>query len=119
MAGISVTLEGDTIQLNFSRGDQQTAVVMDAAAARSLVHAVSQLLTAIGENGDDAEDEVLDAGSVDIGLDDEGHAVLSFQTGEAVPFLLRLQDDEARHIAHALLEILGAPRDARLSQGGH
>lgn len=118
MAGISVTLDGDTIQLSFSRGDQQTAVVMDAAAARSLVQAVSQLLAAIGE-GEEADDDVQDAGSVDIGLDDEGHAVLSFQSGESSPFLLRLQDDEARHIANALLEILSAPRDARLSQGGH
>ena len=117
MAGISVTLDGDTIQLSFSRGDQQTAVVMDASAARSLVHAVSQLLAAMGE--EDADDEPVDAGSVDIGLDDEGHAVLQLQAGEAAPFLLRLQDEEARHIAHALLEILSAPRDARLSQGGH
>ena len=118
MAGISVTLDGDTIQLSFSRGDQQTAVVMDASAARSLVHAVSQLLAAMGEDGE-GDDEPVDAGSVDIGLDDEGHAVLQFQAGEATPFLLRLQDEEARHIANALLEILSAPRDARMSQGGH
>jgi hypothetical protein len=35
------------------------------------------------------------------------------------PFLLRLKDDEARHIATSLLEILNSPRDARISHGDH
>ena len=59
MAGISVTLEGDNIQLAFQKGDQSTAVVMDPHAARSLVRAVSQLLAAIGEI---TEDKRRDAG---------------------------------------------------------
>jgi hypothetical protein len=33
--------------------------------------------------------------------------------------MLRLKDDEARHIAESLTEILNAPRDARTSLGGH
>ncbi|MCC2653464.1 MAG: hypothetical protein K0Q60_3630, partial [Microvirga sp.] len=36
MAGISVTLEGDNIQLAFQKDEQSTAVVMDPQAARSL-----------------------------------------------------------------------------------
>ena len=57
MAGISVTLEGDNIQLAFQKGDQATAVVMDPQAARSLVKAVGQLLTAIGESAGTGESE--------------------------------------------------------------
>ena len=49
MAGISVSLEGANIQLSFQKDDQATAVVMDARAARALVRAVGQLLTAIDE----------------------------------------------------------------------
>jgi hypothetical protein len=30
-----------------------------------------------------------------------------------------LKDDEARHIAQSLMEILNSPPDARTSQGGH
>jgi hypothetical protein len=33
--------------------------------------------------------------------------------------MLRLKDDEARHIANSLLEILNSPRDVRISLGGH
>jgi hypothetical protein len=33
--------------------------------------------------------------------------------------MLRLKDDEARHIAHSLLEILASPGDIRASIGGH
>ena len=51
MAGISVTLEGDNIQLAFLKDEQSTAVVMDPHAARSLVRAVSQLLAELEEWG--------------------------------------------------------------------
>ena len=77
MAGISVTLEGDNIQLAFQKGEQSTAVVMDPHAARSLVRAVSQLLTAIGESageeGEDMPEELVDVTSqtIDVGMDDE------------------------------------------------
>jgi hypothetical protein len=127
MAGISVTLEGDNIQVAFRKGAQTTAVVMEPAAARALVRAVGQLLTAIGES---AEGEVLEEGgdedfldvtspSIDIGLDEGGRAVIALQAGELPPFMLRLKDDEARHIAESLLEILNSPQDVRGSQGGH
>jgi hypothetical protein len=33
--------------------------------------------------------------------------------------MLRLKDEEARHVANSLLEILNAPRDVRASQGDH
>ncbi|WP_216072795.1 hypothetical protein, partial [Acinetobacter baumannii] len=52
MAGISVSLEGANIQLSFQKDDQATAVVMDSRAARALVRAVGQLLTAIDEPAD-------------------------------------------------------------------
>ena len=52
MAGISVSLEGANIQLSFQKDDQSTAVVMDARAARALVRAVGQLLTAIDDDGE-------------------------------------------------------------------
>jgi hypothetical protein len=127
MAGISVTLEGDNIQLAFQKGDQATAVVMDPQAARSLVKAVGQLLAAIGEDepgsagSEDAMEEMVDVTSptIDIGLDENGQAVLSLQAGGLPPFMLRLKDDEARHIAQSLIEILNSPRDIRLSLGGH
>ncbi len=124
MAGISVTLEGNNIQLSFRKGEQQTAVVMDPDAARSLMRALSQLLTAIGETGDSElseDDEPLDitSPSVEIFLDEAGHPVLGLQAGALPPFMLRLKDDEARHIAQSLIEILNSPRDIRTSQGGH
>src|SRR3954470_21744262 len=125
MAGISVTLEGDNIQLAFQKGEQSTAVVMDPHAARSLVRAVSQLLSAIGESteegGDDTPEELVDVTSqtIDVGMDEHGMAVVALQAGMMPPFLLRLKDDEARHIAQSLLEILNSPRDARVSHGDH
>jgi hypothetical protein len=33
--------------------------------------------------------------------------------------MLRLKDDEARHIAQSLAEILNSPGDVRTSLGGH
>ena len=124
MAGISVTLEGDNIQLAFQKGEQSTAVVMDPHAARSLVKAVGQLLAAIGESseeGEDAPEELVDVTSqtIDVGMDEHGMAVVALQAGMMPPFLLRLKDDEARHIATSLLEILNSPRDARISHGDH
>jgi hypothetical protein len=125
MAGISVTLEGENIQLAFQKGDQATAVVMDPQAARSLVKALGQLLTAIGEAGGDepgeAMEEMVDVTSptIDIGMDENGQPVLSLQAGPLPPFMLRLKDDEARHIAQSLMEILNSPRDVRMSLGGH
>jgi len=124
MAGISVTLEGDNIQLAFQKGEQSTAVVMDPHAARSLVKALSQLLMAIGESNEDEEEaleEMVDVTSptIDIGMDENGLAVVALQAGYLPPFMLRLKDDEARHIANSLLEILNSPRDIRSSLGGH
>ena len=125
MAGISVTLEGTNIQLAFQKGDQSTAVVMDPQAARSLVRALGQLLTAIGEDGEagseDALEERVDVTSPtsELGMDENGQAVLALQAGDLPPFMLRLKDDEARHIATSLTEILNSPRDVRLSLGGH
>jgi hypothetical protein len=124
MAGISVTLEGDNIQLAFQKGDQSTAVVMDPHAARSLVKALSQLLIAIGENaegGEESEEELVEVTSqtIDVGMDEHGMAVVALQAGLMPPFMLRLKDDEARHIATSLLEILNSPRDVRISHGDH
>jgi hypothetical protein len=124
MAGISVTLEGTNIQLAFQKGDQATAVVMDPQAARSLVRALDQLLTAIGESAEEvgeALEEMVDVTSptIDIGMDENGQAVLALQAGPLPPFMLRLKDDEARHIAQSLMEILSSPGDVRMSLGGH
>ncbi len=124
MAGISVTLEGDNIQLAFQKGEQSTAVVMDPHAARSLVKALSQLLVAIGETSEedgDGMEEMMDVTSstIDVGMDEHGMAVVALQAGVLPPFMLRLKDDEARHIANSLLEILSSPRDVRISLGGH
>lgn len=125
MAGISVTLEGDNIQLAFQKGEQSTAVVMDPQAARSLVKAVSQLLTALGEDYEGGEDEIpeemvdVTSPTIDVGMDEHGFAVISLQAGLLPPFMLRLKDDEARHIATSLLEILNSPRDVRTSLGDH
>lgn len=158
MAGISLSVEGDKIQLSFQKDDQSTAIVMDAGAARTLASALNQLLDVMDdaldeddleaemtdeelteelarqlaeaedEDGEDGiaagetiEGEVVDVTSptIDIGLDQDGHAVVSLRAGRLPPLMLRLQDDEARHISQSLHEILSAPRDARLSQGGH
>lgn len=152
MAGISLSVEGNKIQLSFQKDDQATAVLMDAGAARTLASALNQLLDALDDDmlevlevdegdGDEEDDEALTeelmrqlsedeetiegevvdvtSPSIDIGLDEDGHAVIGLQAGQLPPFLLRLRDDEARHIAESLGEILSAPRDARLSQGGH
>jgi hypothetical protein len=153
MAGISLSVEGDKIQLSFQKDDQSTAIVMDAGAARTLASALTQLLDVMddaldedeleeaftdeelteelarqlaeedGEEGapDTIEGEVVDVTSptIDIGLDQDGHAVVSLRAGRLPPIMLRLQDEEARHISQSLTEILSAPRDARLSQGGH
>jgi hypothetical protein len=123
MAGISVSLDGNNIQLAFQKGEQATAVVMDPEAARSLARALQQLLTAIGEAeaDSDAIEEIVDVTSptIDIGLDEGGQAVIALQAGPLPPFMLRLKDEEARHIAESLLEILRSPRDVRTSLGGH
>ena len=123
MSGISVTLEGDNVQLSFQKGHQTTAVVMDADAARSLLQALAEVLAALDEAEETnlPEDELLDVTSsaIEVATEDNGQPVLAFQAGSRPPFMIRLQDDEARHIAESLLEILNAPRDARRSQGGH
>ncbi|MFY9292797.1 MAG: hypothetical protein WAP03_19200, partial [Methylorubrum rhodinum] len=124
MAGISVSLEGANIQLSFQKDEQSTAVVMDARAARALVRAVGQLLTAI-DDGDEVDlpedgDEdiaMLDVTSsaIEVGTDEQGQAVVALQAGALPPFQLRLTDEEARHVATSLSEILAAPRDVRTS----
>ena len=81
-------------------------------------------LAAIGEGGEDdgeAIGEMIDVTSstIDIGMDENGAAVISLQAGALPPFMLRLKDDEARHIAQSLTEILNSPRDVRTSLGGH
>ena len=124
MAGISVTLEGNNIQLAFQKGDQATAVVMDPYAARSLMRALGQLLMALGESAEgdeDAIEEMVDVTSptIDIGMDEHGQAVVALQAGALPPFMLRLKDEEARHIANSLTEILNSPGDVRTSLGGH
>ncbi|MBY0295332.1 MAG: hypothetical protein K2X71_04720 [Methylobacterium sp.] len=128
MAGISVSLEGGNIQLSFQKDDQATAVVMDARAARALVRAVGQLLTAIDEGEepetDDFDEEsvaMLDVTSsvIEVGTDESGQAVVALQAGALPPFQLRLTDEEARHVATSLNQILSAPRDVRTSHGGH
>jgi hypothetical protein len=122
MAGISLTLEGSNIQLSFQKGDQNTAVLMDQRTAQGLFQALGQMLSAMGgDEGDEIEGELVDvtSPSIDIGLDEAGQAVLSLQAGPLPPFMLRLKDEEARHIAQSLLEILNSPPDARTSQGGH
>jgi hypothetical protein len=122
MAGISLTLEGSNIQLSFQKGDQTTAVLMDQRTAQGLFQALGQMLNAMGgEGADEIEGELVEvtSPSIDVGLDESGQAVLALQAGPLPPFMLRLKDDEARHIAQSLMEILNAPPDARTSQGGH
>ena len=122
MAGISLTLEGSNIQLSFQKGEQTTAVLMDQRTAQGLFQALGQMLTAMGgEGSDEIEGELVEvtSPSIDIGLDELGQAVLALQAGPLPPFMLRLKDDEARHIAQSLMEILNAPPHARTSQGGH
>ncbi len=129
MAAISLAVDGDKIQISFQKDDQTTAVVMDAGSARTLAAALSQLVEVMGEEaeaGGEVEDD-LDAGdiedvtspSIDIGVDENGQPILSLQAGAREPMLLRLQDEEARHVAESLLSILESPRDVRQSRGGH
>ncbi len=142
MAGMSVSLEGNNIQLSFQKDNQSTSVVLDIQAARSLITALGHLLDVLEEQeedeteelplieiGEDAEEEseeldttgMMDITSptIDIGLDGEGRAILTFQAGDMPPMLVRLQDEEARYIAQSLLEILNSPQDIRRSTGGH
>jgi hypothetical protein len=124
MAGISVTLEGDNIQLAFEKNEHTTAVVMDPGTAQSLVLALGQLLLKLDSDEDDdafGDEEFLDvtSPSIDVGTDEHGQAVVALQAGPLPPFVLRLNDEEARHIAQGLLDILGSPRDVRSSQGDH
>lgn len=127
MSGISVTLEGNNIQLAFEKNDHTTAVVMDPGTAQSLILALGQMLLRIdseeGETETEAfsEDEFLDVSSptIDVGTDESGQAVVALQAGPLPPFVLRLNDEEARHVAQGLLDILNSPRDVRSSQGGH
>lgn len=124
MAGISVTLDGENIQLAFEKNDHTTAVVMDQGTAQSLILALGQMLLKI-EDGDDGEeagdDSYLDfsSPSIDVGTDETGQAVVALQAGPLPPFVVRLNDDEARQIAQGLLEVLNSPRDIRTSQGDH
>jgi CHASE3 domain sensor protein len=125
MAAISLAVDGDKIQISFQKDDQTTAVVMDAGSARTLAAALSQLVAVMAEAGDIAADTVegeiedITSPTIDIGVDEEGQAILSLQAGAREPMLLRLQDDEARHVAESLLSILDSPRDVRQSRGGH
>lgn len=131
MAGISVTLEGHNIQLAFEKNDHTTAIVMDPSTAQSLILALGQMLLKIDADDDGsgdaepsdgyAEDEFLDVSSptIDIGTDERGQAVVALQAGPLPPFVLRLDDEEARHVAQGLLEILNSPRDIRASLGDH
>ncbi len=126
MAAISLAVDGDKIQISFQKDDQTTAVVMDAGSARTLAAALTQLVAVMAEAGDiapeDAEGgeiEDVTSPSIDIGVDEEGQAILALQAGAREPMLLRLQDDEARHVAESLLSILESPRDVRQSRGGH
>ena len=132
LAGISVTLDGSNIQLAFEKNDHTTAVVMDPGTAQSLILALGQMLLRIdaddeddeegADSGDAFEDaEFLDvtSPSIDVGTDEHGQAVVALQAGPLPPFVLRLNDEEARHVAQGLLEILSSPRDIRSSQGDH
>lgn len=124
MAGISVTLDGENIQLAFEKNDHTTAVVMDQGTAQSLILALGQMLLRIeeGEDGDEPVDDTfldLSSPSIDVGTDESGQAVMALQAGPLPPFVVRLNDEEARQIAQGLMEILNSPRDIRTSQGDH
>lgn len=131
MAGISVTLEGNNIQLAFEKNDQTTAVVMDPGTAQSLILALGQMLLKLDAEEDDqdgeidvggfGQDEFLDvtSPSIDVGTDEQGHAIVALQAGPLPPFVLRLNDEEARTVAQGLLDILHSPRDVRASLGDH
>jgi len=75
----------------------------------------------MAEEMGDEEIAMLDVTSsaIEIGTDDQGQAVVALQAGALPPFQLRLTDEEARHVATSLSEILAAPRDVRASHGGH
>ena len=102
---------------------------MDPGTAQSLILALGQMLLKIDAETDEpevdgeafGEDEFLEvtSPSIDIGTDDRGQAVVALQAGPLPPFVLRLNDEEARHVAQGLLEILSSPRDVRSSQGDH
>ena len=124
MAGISVTLDGENIQLAFEKNDHTTAVVMDQGTAQSLILALGQMLLRIeeGDEGDEPVDDSyldLSSPSIDVGTDESGQAVMALQAGPLPPFVVRLNDEEARQIAQGLMEILNSPRDIRTSLGDH
>ncbi|KAA2242183.1 hypothetical protein [Salinarimonas soli] len=130
MAAISLSVDGDKIQISFQKDEQTTAVVMDAGSARTLAAALTQLVEVMAQAGDapladedagELEGDIEDVTSptIDIGVDEEGQPILALQAGAREPMLLRLQDDEARHVAESLLSILESPRDVRQSRGGH
>ena len=127
MAGISVTLEGSNIQLSFEKNDHTTAVVMDPGTAQSLILALGQMLLKLDTEDEEeageayGEDEFLDvtSPSIDVGTDENGGAVVALQAGPLPPFVLRLNDEEARNVAQGLLDILKSPRDVRASLGDH
>jgi hypothetical protein len=127
MAAISLAVDGDKIQISFQKDDQTTAVVMDAGSARTLAAALTQLVEVMGEvaaeDGEEAlepeEIEDVTSPTINVGVDEEGLPILALQAGTREPMLLRLQDDEARHVAESLLSILDSPRDVRQSRGGH
>ncbi len=93
------------------------------------MRAVGQLLTAIDDvdevdlpdENSDEDIAMLDVTSsaIEVGTDEQGQAVVALQAGALPPFQLRLTDEEARHVATSLSEILAAPRDVRTSHGGH
>jgi hypothetical protein len=70
---------------------------------------------------DDEDLAMLDVSSsaIEVGTDEQGQAVVALQAGALPPFRLRLTDEEARHVATSLSEILSAPRDVRASHGDH
>ena len=93
MAGISVTLEGNNIQLAFEKNDNTTAIVMDPGTAQSLILALGQMLLKIDPEDDGeafGEDEFLDLESptIDVGTDERGQAVVALQSGPLPPLVL-------------------------------
>jgi hypothetical protein len=86
MAGISVTLEGNNIQLAFEKNDNTTAVVMDAGTAQALILALGQMLLSIEQEAEpDAygEDDFFefDSPTIDVGTDERGGAVIAVEPG--------------------------------------